>query len=54
MKDLLSGISKLVPSHGGHPHIVKRFSLQELQERNKVIEERKEGALEVNYLLREN
>lgn len=54
VKDLLSGISKLVASHGGHPHIVKRFSLQELQERNKVIEERKEGALEVNYLLREN
>ncbi|KAM9354554.1 uncharacterized protein KZ484_012694 [Pholidichthys leucotaenia] len=51
VKDLLSGINKLVASHGGHPYIVKRFSAQELQERNKMIEDRKEGTLEVNHLL---
>lgn len=53
VKDLLSGISKLVASHGGRSYSVKRFSAQELQERKKVIEERKEGVLEVNYLLRD-
>nr|XP_046268116.1 GTPase IMAP family member 8-like [Scatophagus argus] len=54
VKDLLSGINKLVASYGGRPHSVKRFSMQELQERKRVIEERKEGALEENYLLRES
>ncbi|KAG8013071.1 GTPase IMAP family member 7 [Nibea albiflora] len=53
VKDLLSGINKLVASHGGRSHGVKRFSAQELQERKKVIEEGKEGALEVNSLLRD-
>lgn len=53
VKDLLSGINKLIASYGGHSYSVKRFSVQELQERKKVIEERKEGALEVNYLLRD-
>lgn len=53
VKDLLSGISKLVASHGGRPYTVKRFSVQELQQRRKVMEERKEGALEVNYLLKD-
>ncbi len=53
VKDLLSGMNKLVASHGGRSYSVKRFPVQELQERKKVIEERKEGALEVNYLLRD-
>ncbi|XP_040917308.1 GTPase IMAP family member 8-like [Toxotes jaculatrix] len=53
VKDLLSGINKLVSSHGGNAYTMKRFSVQELQERMKVIEERKEGLMEVNYLLRE-
>ncbi|KAG7509746.1 GTPase IMAP family member 8-like [Solea senegalensis] len=53
LKDLLSGMNKLVASHGGHSYSVKRFSAQELQERKKVIEERKEGMMEGNYLLRE-
>ncbi|KAM3594384.1 uncharacterized protein V6R79_006905 [Siganus canaliculatus] len=53
VKDLLSGINKLVASHGGRPHATKRFSVQELQERKKVIVGRKEGALEVNCLLRD-
>ncbi|XP_047467874.1 GTPase IMAP family member 8-like isoform X2 [Mugil cephalus] len=53
VKDLLAGINKLVASHGGHPYSTKRFSVQELQDRNNVIEDRKDGALEVNYLLRD-
>ncbi|XP_051242632.1 uncharacterized protein LOC127355612 [Dicentrarchus labrax] len=53
VKDLLLGINKLVASHGGHSHSVKRFSEHELQERKKMIEERKEGGLEDNYLLRD-
>ncbi|XP_070834576.1 GTPase IMAP family member 8-like [Chaetodon trifascialis] len=53
VNDLLSGMNKLVASHGGRSCAVRRFSEQELQERRKVIEERKEGALEVNYLLRD-
>lgn len=52
VKDLLAGINKLVASHGGRPYTTKRFSVQELQNRNNVIEDRKEGALEDNYLLR--
>lgn len=50
VKELLSGIDKLVASHGGQAYTVKRFSLQELQERNNVTVEKKEGA----YLLRDN
>ncbi|XP_022047302.2 GTPase IMAP family member 6-like [Acanthochromis polyacanthus] len=53
VKDLLSGINKLAASHGGRSYAVKRFSVQELQERNKAIEERKEGAQEGNFLLRD-
>ncbi|XP_037602624.1 GTPase IMAP family member 8-like [Sebastes umbrosus] len=53
VKDLLSGINKVVASHGGRPYSVKRFSVQELQERKTVIGKRKEGALEGNYLLRD-
>ncbi|XP_042357326.1 GTPase IMAP family member 8-like [Plectropomus leopardus] len=53
VKDLLSGVNKLVASHGGRSYSVRRFSVQELQERKKVIGEKKEGALEVNYLLRD-
>ncbi|XP_072221040.1 uncharacterized protein [Leuresthes tenuis] len=53
VKELLSGINKLVASHGGRSYSVKRFSLQELQERNQVIAEGKEGLLEVNFLLRD-
>ncbi|GAA6224862.1 GTPase IMAP family member 8-like [Lates japonicus] len=54
VKDLLSGINKLVASHGGRSYSVKRFSVQELQERKKEIKERKEGLMEVNCLLRES
>lgn len=54
VKDLLSGINKLVASHGGRSYSVRRFSVQELQGRNRVMEERREGALEVNYLLRDD
>uniref|UniRef100_A0A3B4Z409 AIG1-type G domain-containing protein n=1 Tax=Stegastes partitus TaxID=144197 RepID=A0A3B4Z409_9TELE len=43
VKDLLSGINKLAASHGGRPYAVRRFSVQELQQRSKVMEERKEG-----------
>ncbi|MEQ2200850.1 hypothetical protein XENOCAPTIV_004008, partial [Xenoophorus captivus] len=50
VKELLSGIDKLVASHGGQAYLVKRFSLQALQERNNVTAERNEGA----YLLRDN
>ncbi|XP_029317010.1 GTPase IMAP family member 7-like [Cottoperca gobio] len=53
VKDLLSGINKLVASHGGRSYSVKRFSLQELQERKKVIRKRKDGALERDCLLRD-
>lgn len=53
VKDLLSGINKLVASYGGRPYSVKRFSVQELRERRKLIEDRKEGALEGKYLLRD-
>ncbi|XP_071353877.1 GTPase IMAP family member 8-like [Trachinotus anak] len=51
VKDLLSGMNKLIASHGGRSFSVKRFSVQELQERKKVIEERGEGVMEENYLL---
>lgn len=54
VKDLLSGINKLVASHGGRSYSVKRFSVQELQERKKEIKERKEGLMEINCLLRES
>ncbi|XP_044230078.1 uncharacterized protein LOC122997855 [Thunnus albacares] len=50
VKDLLSGINKLAASHGGRSYSM-RFTVQELQERKKVIEEGNEG--EVNYLLRD-
>lgn len=53
VKELLAGIHKLVASHGGRAYSVKRFSVQELQERKKSIQQRKEGALEVNSLLRD-
>ncbi|XP_061599728.1 GTPase IMAP family member 8-like [Cololabis saira] len=53
VKELLSGVNKLVASHGGGAFSAKRFSPQELKERNKVMGERSEGALEVNYLLRD-
>ncbi|XP_033499267.2 GTPase IMAP family member 8-like [Epinephelus lanceolatus] len=53
VKDLLSGINKLVASHGGRSYTVRRFSVQELQERKTLIGGRKEGALEGNYLLRD-
>uniref|UniRef100_A0A3Q3ACP8 GTPase IMAP family member 8-like n=2 Tax=Kryptolebias marmoratus TaxID=37003 RepID=A0A3Q3ACP8_KRYMA len=52
VKELLSGIHKLVASHGGRSFVVRRFSPQELQERNKMIAEWKEGSQEGNYLLR--
>ncbi|RVE56955.1 hypothetical protein OJAV_G00211340 [Oryzias javanicus] len=52
VRDLLLGINKLVASHGGRPFLMKRFSPQELQERNKVIAEKKEDMLEMNHLLR--
>lgn len=50
VKELLLGMDKLVASHGGQAYTVKRFSLQELQERNNVTVEKKEGA----YLLGDN
>lgn len=48
VKDLLSGVNKLVASHGGRAYTSRRFPVQELQQRT-----RKEGALEGNYLLRD-
>ncbi|KAM6968681.1 uncharacterized protein LKV04_017548 [Tautogolabrus adspersus] len=54
VEDLLSGINKLVASHGGRPYPVRRFTEQELQGRRRAIEERKEGALERNYLLKDD
>ncbi|TNN52004.1 GTPase IMAP family member 5 [Liparis tanakae] len=53
VKDLLSGIDRLVASHGGCPYSTRRFPVQEMQERKKRIGEREEGALEGNYLLRD-
>ncbi|XP_028294544.1 GTPase IMAP family member 8-like [Gouania willdenowi] len=53
VKDLLSGITKLVASHGEQPYSVRRFTVQELQERSKMLVEGKEVGLEVNYLLRD-
>uniref|UniRef100_A0A3Q3EBR0 AIG1-type G domain-containing protein n=1 Tax=Labrus bergylta TaxID=56723 RepID=A0A3Q3EBR0_9LABR len=53
VENLLSGINKLVASHGGRPYPVRRFTEQEMQERRRGIEERKEGALEMNYLLKD-
>ncbi|XP_029937582.1 GTPase IMAP family member 7-like [Myripristis murdjan] len=40
VKDLLAGVNKLVASHGGHCYSTKRFSVEELKERKKVMEER--------------
>ncbi|XP_028252008.1 GTPase IMAP family member 8-like [Parambassis ranga] len=54
VKDLLLGMNKLVASHGGRAYSVRRFSLQERQGRSKMMEERKEEALEVNSLLRDD
>lgn len=53
VKDLLSGINKLVASYGGQAYPVKRFSVQELQQRRKQIQERREGGYEGNSLLRD-
>lgn len=53
VRELLSGIHKLVASHGGRSFITRRFSAQELQERNKVLAGRRDGAQEGNYLLRD-
>ncbi|KAK9534203.1 hypothetical protein VZT92_009264 [Zoarces viviparus] len=53
VRDLLSGINKLVASHGGRSFSTRRFPVQELQERKKGIGQRKEGALEGHYLLRD-
>ncbi|XP_029350055.1 GTPase IMAP family member 8-like [Echeneis naucrates] len=54
VKDLLSGMNKLVASFGGRSCSVRRFSKQELQDRKKVIQGRREGVLEVNCLLGES
>ncbi|XP_034530236.1 GTPase IMAP family member 8-like isoform X2 [Notolabrus celidotus] len=54
VKDLLLGINKLVASHGGQAYSGRRFSMQELRERRKHIEEMKEGALENDSLLRDS
>ncbi|XP_029972689.1 uncharacterized protein LOC115406664 [Salarias fasciatus] len=53
VKDLLLGINKLVAAHGGNPYTTRRFPPQELKERSKEIEERKEGGMEGNSLLRD-
>uniref|UniRef100_A0A3B3H629 AIG1-type G domain-containing protein n=1 Tax=Oryzias latipes TaxID=8090 RepID=A0A3B3H629_ORYLA len=52
VRELLQGIHKLVASHGGRPFAMKRFSPQELQERNKVLVDKREDMLELNHLLR--
>lgn len=52
VKELLAGINKLAASFGGQPYKTKRFTVQELQERKRQMEGRKEGALEGNSLLR--
>ncbi|XP_034015491.1 GTPase IMAP family member 8-like [Thalassophryne amazonica] len=54
VKELLSGVNKLVASHGGSCFSSRRFSVQELKERKKTLEERKEEATEGNYLLRDS
>ncbi|KAL6105910.1 uncharacterized protein ACO6RY_07326 [Pungitius sinensis] len=53
VRDLLSGIDKLAASHGGRSYTSRRLPVQELQERRKAFGERKEGALEGIYLLRD-
>ncbi|XP_054913332.1 GTPase IMAP family member 8-like [Poeciliopsis prolifica] len=40
VRELLSGIDKLVASHGHRAYTVKRFSLQELQQRNNAVSKR--------------
>lgn len=52
VKELLSAINKLVSVYGGQPYPVKRFSVQERQDRKRLIEGRKEGHFERNVLLR--
>ncbi|XP_076002864.1 GTPase IMAP family member 8-like [Genypterus blacodes] len=51
VNNLLSGVDKLVASHGGRCYSTKRFSVTELQERKKEMEERETGELEADYLL---
>ncbi|XP_054653600.1 uncharacterized protein LOC129193040 [Dunckerocampus dactyliophorus] len=53
VRQLLSGINKLVASHGGRAHVVKRFTAQELQERKKITEDVKDRAWEANFLLKD-
>lgn len=45
VKDLLSGVNKLVASHGGGCYSTKRFSVEELKERKNTIEERNANTL---------
>ncbi|XP_061552984.1 uncharacterized protein LOC133413084 isoform X2 [Phycodurus eques] len=54
VRELLAGIYKLAASHGGRGHSVKRFSVRELQDRKKAMEDSKDAALEDNFLLAEN
>ncbi|XP_061650035.1 uncharacterized protein LOC133487455 [Phyllopteryx taeniolatus] len=54
VRELLAGIYKLAASHGGRGHSVKRFSVRELQDRKKAMEDSKDAALEDNFLLIEN
>lgn len=53
VSDLLSGVDKVIASHGGRCYSTKRFSVEELQERKKEIEDRQEAMLEADYLLYE-
>ncbi|XP_061898388.1 uncharacterized protein LOC133646710 [Entelurus aequoreus] len=53
VRELLSGINKLVASHGGRAHAVKRFTAQELQDRKKMIEDMKGGTWESNFQLKD-
>nr|XP_057933842.1 uncharacterized protein LOC131132328 isoform X2 [Doryrhamphus excisus] len=53
VRQLLSGVNKLVASHGGRAHAVKRFAAQELQGRKTTIEDKKNNGWEANFLLKD-
>ncbi|XP_069016879.1 GTPase IMAP family member 8-like isoform X2 [Embiotoca jacksoni] len=54
VKDLLSGMIKLAAAHGGQSFSVKKFPVQKLQERSKLMQDRENGETEVGHLLSNN
>ncbi|XP_061700917.1 uncharacterized protein LOC133513821 isoform X2 [Syngnathoides biaculeatus] len=54
VRELLEGIFKLAASHAGRGHAIRRFSVRELQDRKKSVEDSNDAASEDNFLLMEN